>query len=124
MLPSSILPFDPIFRLRLAKANNLPNTTGLDSLEGTNPLTTGASPDQIEAIKQALYAGHKIMAIKLYRGQNRVGLADAKNAVEKLEAQLRLSSPGSFSAPPASKGCLFAVLSLGFLGMILWKLLT
>lgn len=60
--------------------------------------------DHAEQIKQALFAGEKIEAIKLYREQTKLGLAESKTAVETLERELRSTSPGSFTAP-ASKGC-------------------
>ena len=60
----------------------------------------------LAAIKDALYQGRKIDAIKLYREQTDEGLAEAKTAVEELEAELRKSSPNLFSAKPAGKGCL------------------
>lgn len=61
-------------------------------------------PDHFELIKEALFIGRKIAAIKLYQQQTGLGPADAKATVEKLEAELRLSSPERFTRPPAS-GC-------------------
>lgn len=60
---------------------------------------------QLAPIKEALFTGQKITAIKLYRGATNVGLAEAKDAVEKLEAELRTTSPEKFTAPPSGKGC-------------------
>lgn len=57
-------------------------------------------------IKEALFKGQKIQAIKLYREQTQVSLVEAKNAIEELEVELRSSSPEKFSAAPAGKGCL------------------
>jgi uncharacterized protein (DUF2342 family) len=77
--------------------------------------------DQASALKQALFAGRKIEAIKLYREQTNVGLAEAKAAVEALEAELRQSMPGSFSKPSSKGGCgttAVLVLALGFAAMI------
>ena len=77
--------------------------------------------DHADAIKREIFAGRKIQAIKLYREQVSVGLAEAKDAVEKLEAELRASSPERFTAP-LGKGC-FAVLVLGLLiGSVGWML--
>ena len=46
-----------------------------------------AAPTDVEAqIQQALTDGQKINAIKLYRQLHGVGLAEAKHAVEKMEA--------------------------------------
>ena len=60
---------------------------------------------QAEAIRQALFNGNKIEAIKLFREQTKVGLAEAKAMVEKLEADLRKESPESFKKPAAKGGC-------------------
>jgi hypothetical protein len=80
---------------------------------------------QAEAIRQAIFAGEKIQAIKLYREQTKVGLAEAKAAVEKLEAELRAAQPGSFTKPAAkSGGCAMTVvvLALGILAAIrMWR---
>ena len=44
------------------------------------------NPDSLEgAIRSLLAQGQKIAAIKLYREQTKVGLAEAKNAVERIE---------------------------------------
>ncbi len=67
---------------------------------------------KIEQIKRALFAGEKIAAIKIYREQTNSGLADAKVAIEKLEAELRASSPEKFTAAPAKAGCVGVVLVL------------
>ena len=60
-------------------------------------------------IKDALFRGQKIEAIKLYREATNVGLAEAKTEVEKMEADLRASSPEKFTAPATKTGC-FGVL--------------
>jgi ribosomal protein L7/L12 len=61
--------------------------------------------DKLTVIKEALFSGRKIEAIKLYREATDAGLAEAKTAVEKIEAELRASSPEKFTAPTAKKGC-------------------
>lgn len=65
------------------------------------------------------------MAIKLYREQckGKVGLAEAKTAVEAMEDQLRRSSPGQFSQVQ-SKGCFSVFVVLVLLGFALWKALN
>jgi ribosomal protein L7/L12 len=96
---------------------------GFASAEVALPQAVPASPVQTAAITEALFAGKKIVAIKLYREQTKAGLADAKRAVEEIEAQLRLSAPGLFVSP-AGKGCL---VFLGFLtsaGAVLWAVLA
>jgi ribosomal protein L7/L12 len=87
------------------------------------PGTTG-SQDQSAAIREALFASQKIQAIKLYREQTKVGLAEAKKAVEKIEAQLRLSAPGLFTAQTGGKGCLVSIGLCGLVGAALWKILA
>ena len=66
--------------------------------------------DKLGPIKESIFSGQKITAIKLYREATGVGLADAKDAVEKMEAELRGTSPEKFRATPAGKkGCLGVV---------------
>jgi hypothetical protein len=67
---------------------------------------------KLTPIKEALFQGRKIDAIKLYREGTETGLAEAKAAIEQLEAELRQASPEKFSAAPAGKGCLGMVLAL------------
>ncbi len=56
------------------------------------------NPDeQAKRVREELFAGNKIQAVKFYRGQTGVGLKEAKDAVEKLEAELRASSPIMFA---------------------------
>ena len=61
------------------------------------------SSDQIiESIKQALFAREKIRAIRIFREHHTCGLAEAKNDIEKLEAELLASSPEKFAPAPAA----------------------
>lgn len=79
---------------------------------------------QIEQIRNALFAGNKIEAIKLFRaGAPEASLAEAKTAVEALEAQLRASSPERFAAKRS--GCaVHATMTVGSLiAVIAWLLL-
>lgn len=58
--------------------------------------------EQIGAVTDAIFAGQKIEAMKLYREASGASLVEAKEFVEKLEAELRLQYPGRFAvAPPA-----------------------
>ena len=66
-----------------------------------NPLTD----NQRQAIEAAIFAERKIQAIKLYREATGAGLAEAKDAVEKLETELRERHPEDFGPKPASTGC-------------------
>ena len=69
-------------------------------------------PEEIlSEIKEALFQGQKIQAIKIYRKASEAGLAEAKDAVEKLEKELRSASPENFSSKPSAGGC-FGILML------------
>ncbi len=68
--------------------------------------------DNAAEIESAIYAGHKIAAIKLYRERTGQGLREAKNFIEALEQQLRQTSPEKFNATPQGKGCGSAVIIL------------
>lgn len=73
---------------------------------GSFPTTPPASTTNFaEDVRQALLAGNKIEAIKRHREHYpKLGLAEAKEAVEKLEAELRVQFPDKFTKP-AGKGC-------------------
>jgi ribosomal protein L7/L12 len=68
--------------------------------------------DKLNAIKEAIFRGEKIPAIKLYRDATAAGLADAKHAVEHLETELREKCPEKFTGATSRKGCLGAVTAL------------
>ena len=68
--------------------------------------------DAAESIKSALYQGRKIDAIKLYRQVSGRGLREAKDFVEDLEEELRVSDPARFIAGPRGNGCGVGVLAL------------
>jgi hypothetical protein len=63
------------------------------------------SDDDVQQIMTAVFAGKKILAIKLYRQATKSSLVDAKNFVEALEDRLRQDSPEKFTAPPSNGGC-------------------
>jgi hypothetical protein len=70
-------------------------------------------PDDVtEEIKAALFHGRKIDAIKLYRQVSGQGLKEAKDFVETLEEELRVSDPTRFVAGPRGKGCGVGVLAI------------
>src|SRR5438552_3770763 len=58
-------------------------------------------------IREFVFAGRKIEAIKLLREMSGLGLPEAKTMVEKLEAELRQTSPEKFTG--RAKGCGTAV---------------
>ena len=65
---------------------------------------------QRQSIEAAIFAGQKIDAIKRYRESiPGAGLADAKSAVEVMEAKLRTEQPGKFTAPARKSGCIGVV---------------
>jgi hypothetical protein len=70
-------------------------------------------PDENAAeIEAAIFAGHKIAAIKAYRERTGKGLKESKDFIEALEQELRQTSPEKFTAPPGGKGCGGAVMML------------
>jgi hypothetical protein len=68
-------------------------------------MTPDLPQDVRKQIEDVLFAGRKIEAIKLYREHTSTGLAEAKNAVDDMEVQLRRTSPEMFVGAPAGKGC-------------------
>jgi len=60
---------------------------------------------QLARIQAALFAGRKIEAIKVYREATGASLAEAKERVEAMEAELRRDQPDRFAARPAGQGC-------------------
>jgi ribosomal protein L7/L12 len=85
---------------------------------GRTPMST--PEDETSQIKEAILSGQKIQAIKLYREQTRAGLAEAKDAVEKLEAELRASAPEQFTKPE-KKGCTAVLLACAVIGGIVYS---
>jgi ribosomal protein L7/L12 len=75
-------------------------------------MSSEISEGQWSAIKESLYRGDKIGAIKLYREASGMGLKESKDSIEALEKELRVSTPEMFKSSAASsgKGCFGAVL--------------
>ncbi len=72
-------------------------------------------PTNLAAVTAAIFSGEMIQAIKLHRAAHPgMGLKEAKEAVEKMAAELYVKHPGQFTRPPRSAGCA-AVFALGFL---------
>ncbi len=70
----------------------------------------GQLPDEaVEQIQTAIFAGQKIMAIKLYRQATNSSLVDAKNFIEALQQRLWRESPQRFTVQPGNAGCSRAV---------------
>jgi len=72
-------------------------------------MTQDISNDDRERIIDALYAGRKIEAIKIYRQATDTGLAPAKEFIEQLGSRLREETPEKFTSP-SRKGCGTSVL--------------
>jgi len=80
--------------------------------------------DARQRIEEALYRGSKIEAIKIYREVTNTGLAEAKHAVEQMEAELRAQAPTSMpyrelpppAAPPAL-GCTLIIVAFGVIAL-------
>ncbi len=62
-------------------------------------MTPQLTSEQRDSIASALYQGQKIAAIKQLREVSGLGLADAKDIIDRLEADLRQAHPERFPAP-------------------------
>ena len=84
------------------------------------PLSPAPETGALSPIADLLFAGQKIQAIKLYREQVQpgAGLAEAKAAVEQLEAGLRAQHPEKFTAK-AKSGCTAVLAVLAVLLVVL-----
>jgi hypothetical protein len=77
-------------------------------------------PEEIlEEIKNSLFRGDKIGAIKQYRLHQGTDLRDSKIAVEKIEEELRSSDPGRFTKPQG-KGCASLLLAMCVIVAVIW----
>jgi ribosomal protein L7/L12 len=71
---------------------------------------------QVEAIREALFRGNKIEAIKLCRDATQLGLAESKAFIEAVELRLRQQEPEQFSSASAQKaGCAGMIMLAGVL---------
>lgn len=89
----------------------------------------GGNDDRMERVHEAILAGRKIEAIKIYREVRGVGLKEAKEAVERLAAgdphaygSDRASGGAGHGAVKSSSGC-GSVLLVGFGGLLFLLLL-
>ena len=69
---------------------------------------------QLENIKQSIFAGRKIEAIKLYREAPGLGLKESKDAVEQLEVELRKTGEHRFVKGVTKGGCFPMLLLIAF----------
>ncbi|WFB35838.1 ribosomal protein L7/L12 [Kiritimatiellota bacterium B12222] len=76
------------------------------------------SPEQLQQISEALIAGRKIEAIKVYRTATGSGLKEAKEGVEALSGQWLTEDPEKYQAlvSTGSGGCASMILCCGSLG--------
>jgi ribosomal protein L7/L12 len=74
------------------------------------PIPATIQPQRVKWIQEALFKGDKIEAIKLYRDGTNLGLKESKEAVEKLELELRKAAPERFTAKPSVFGRLWKAL--------------
>lgn len=86
--------------------------------DGPSPTPPPGASEPSSEIREALYRGDKIQAIKLFRARAGCGLAEAKNAMDKLEAELRAQHPDKFSAASSRRGCLGVMVAAGL--MLVW----
>ena len=68
-------------------------------------------------LQDLLYKGLKIEAIKLARQKTDLGLKEAKDKVEAVEAQMRARFPGALPEP-RTLGCGTALLVLGIVAVL------
>lgn len=83
--------------------------------------SAGELTGTLAPLAELLFKGEKISAIKLYREQVQrgAGLAEAKEAVERLEAGLRAQRPEKFTAPANKSGCAAVLAVLAVLFVVL-----
>ena len=75
----------------------------------------------IEELTEALLQGRKIEAIKLYRERTGCGLAEAKEEVETLAADLKARHPDQFPDRP-KRGCAGVLMQIALALLMTWCL--
>lgn len=68
-------------------------------------MDTPSPESDLQLVREAIFTGQKIQAIKHLREFTGLGLAEAKAEVERMELELRASAPDMFTVPPPGKGC-------------------
>ena len=76
------------------------------------------------ALKELILRGRKIEAIKRLRASTGLGLRDAKNAIEAMEASLHKDFPEKLTVGPKHSGCLgsIALIGLGGIALAYWTI--
>ncbi|HEY1171204.1 MAG TPA: hypothetical protein VGH19_07560 [Verrucomicrobiae bacterium] len=67
----------------------------------TTDIPTTIVPERVAWIQEALFQNNKVKAIKLYREGANCQLKEAKEAIDRYEANLRTTSPEKFAAKPS-----------------------
>ncbi|MBX3177560.1 MAG: ribosomal protein L7/L12 [Candidatus Hydrogenedentes bacterium] len=80
---------------------------------------SGMPEEDAQRMTEAIFAGRKIEAIKIYKEATGTGLKESKEFVEDLERQLRAECPERFAAG-AKAGCGAVVLLGGAIGLVGW----
>jgi hypothetical protein len=71
------------------------------------------SPGQVTGIRDAIFAGNKIVAIKLSRAATGMDLKDSKKAIEKLTEKLEEQDPAMFARQRRQSGSLATLVFWG-----------
>lgn len=71
------------------------------------------SPEQVAGIRDAIFAGNKIVAIKLYRAATGMDFQDSKEAIEKLTEKLEEQDPAMFARQQKQSGSLATLVFWG-----------
>lgn len=105
----------------LAEAKAFVENLPLASLDKSGDAAGKLSGSESGPITAEIFAGNKIQAIKLYReAYPGTGLAEAKEAIEKLAEQLYAKHPEKFIRPPQSGGCASVLVFGLLLSMLAW----
>jgi ribosomal protein L7/L12 len=78
---------------------------GVAPSEDAQSMPGSLNSQQDAELRDALAGGNKILAIKIYREATGVGLAEAKDAVEKMVSERRGVSASLPGNTPAKSGC-------------------
>ena len=76
------------------------------------------TPEQLTHVSNAVYAGNKIEAIKLYRTATGKDLKDSKDAVEKLAMELEAGNPAMFAKQRRQSGSMATLVFWGALAAV------
>jgi ribosomal protein L7/L12 len=81
-------------------------------------MTNELTPEQLTHVSNALYAGNKIEAIKLFRTATGKDLKDSKDAVEKLAVELEAQNPAMFAKQRRQSGSMATLVFWGGLAAV------